>query len=247
MKTVICFYWEGDRWRSTLKDTADREYNHHLNKVGTVNSALASKYVNNLYRGVVSNSSDQIEFICFTNTTLQQLDKGIEVRRFKTVGLKGVLPRMYMFSEAAGLFGKQVLCIDIDVLITGSLDDILSYQGRYCTRESFVPGEAGVIDGDVQSFYACKDLEDIFWKPLEVATNESHKIANGRERLWLRHVATGFADTWQKFTPGQVVSYKFDIKNKFIIRKPAEARIISCHGFPRPHQLETKWAKQYWT
>lgn len=246
MNHIICFYWQGDRWQEKEGHVpSDISFVNHLKRSGTVSMDLASKYVNNLFKGASRYTTIPFKFICFTNEALN-LDSGIEVRPFELITTKGVLPRMYMFSEAAGLFGNQVLCLDIDVIITGSLDSLLKYEGTFCTRRSWTRGEETLIDGDIMSFWAGEETEAMFWAPLtrDIEAVEI-KSGGGRERFWVRHVMQNEnVDTWQEVCPGQVMSYKHHIKpNGGLIEN---TRIVSCHGHPRPHQIEDVWRKKYW-
>jgi hypothetical protein len=40
-----------------------------------------------------------------------------------------------------------------------------------------------------------------------------------------------------------VLSYKRHVRRKGL---PANARIVSCHGKPRPHEINERWAKENW-
>lgn len=243
-KTIVCFYWKGDRWQETNGHNPDDvSFRNHLRRTGLVSKELASKYVNNLFEGASRWTNAPFNFICFTNEALDLL-QGIEVRPFPLITSKGVLPRMYMFSKEAGLTG-QVLSLDIDIIITGPLDDLLQYEGLFCTRKSWTRGEEHLIDGDIMSFKACPHTENLFWTPLTNNIEQVEQISGGgRERFWVRHVMSGRAvDIWQDVLPGQVCSYKFHVKNGQV---PSNARIISCHGFPRPHQITEPWRMEYW-
>jgi hypothetical protein len=241
MKHVICFYWQGERWyQKTQPEVDDVSFRRHLERCGGADKLLIERYINNLFSGIKNHSHEPLKFVCFTNEQLN-LSGDIETRKIEFVSRKGVLPRMYMFSEKSGLFGNQVLCLDIDVIITGDMTDILSYDGLYCTRASFAPREQGTLDGDIQGFYACADLEKILWKPLEETPAVVESITTGRERYWIRHVMKQ-ADVWQTLFPGQVVSYKRHVRGTL----PANARIVSCHGYPRPHQINEEWIKEKW-
>lgn len=246
MNHIICFYWQGDRWQEKEGHRpTDTSYQNHLRRSGTVSKELASKYVNNLYEGVCRWTKTPFKFVCFTNENLD-LSEGIEKRGFSMLTTKGVLPRMYMFSKEAGLTGAQVLSLDIDLIITGSLDDLLSYNGMFCTRKSWTRGEETLLDGDIMSFKADEKTESLFWNPIVAATPLVEALSGGgRERFWVRHVMEGkHADTWQDLFPGQVVSYKHHVRGKKGI--PNNTRIISCHGHPRPHQITDKWRTEYW-
>lgn len=222
---VVCFYWQGDRW---------------------TNDGLEVTYINHLFRGVTRKMTQSFDFICFTNEDLEGLDEGIEARPFRVPSNKGVLPRLFMFSGESGLFGHQVLAIDLDVIIVGSLKDIAGYSGPFCTRSKFKQGEEWKLDGDIMSFQANKTNEARFWTPFDKNPEEVVNITGGRERYWFRHVVgEQGCDRWNIMLPGQVVSYK-----RHVLRAgspPQNARIVSCHGDPRPHQImDREWVQENW-
>lgn len=246
MMYVICFYWQGDRWQQQGYREEPGRVNplaHHMRRVGQIPDWLPAAYVNNLYRGVCRFADRPFRFICFTNETLT-LDGGIEVRRFPLVSRDGVLPRLYMFSREAGLFGSQVLCLDVDVVVVGSLQRVMAYDGLFCARSKFKPGEMHKLDGDVMSFCAGEETEEIFWKPFVADVQAAEQLTQGRERYWVRHVAGDVADRWDKIVPGAVVSYKWHVRERG--RPPHNASVVSCHGVPRPHEIKDNWIKQYW-
>jgi len=243
---VVCFYWQGDRWQQ--KGFAEEEdhlnkQQSHLHQMGQISNDLPAKYINNLYRGVKRFADRDFKFICFTNE-LMDVDPDIELRSFQMVTSEGVLPRLHMFSQEAGLFGHQVLCLDIDILIVGSLSRLMDYEGLFCTRSKFKPGETYKLDGDIMSFKAGLVTERLFWTPFVKDIDAAVKLTQGRERYWMRHVANDFADRWDKIAPGDVLSYKWHACRK--PNPPKGASIISCHGIPRPHQIKDKWVKEYW-
>jgi hypothetical protein len=243
---VVCFYWQGDRWQETGYKQPTGHVNHlahHMARAGQIDHSLPSRYVNNLFYGVQRFATMPFTFVCFTNEKLD-LDDRIEVRSFKAPTTSGVLPRVYMFSEAAGLFGHQVLCLDIDIVITGSLDRLMQYDGLFCSRSNF--GEDRIPDGDIMSFKAGKEAEDVFWTPFVKNPKAAEDFAKGRERFWLwKCVKDRQWDLWDDWAPGSVVSYKkAKIYRTHIV--PRNASIVSCHGVPRPHQITDKWIKKYW-
>jgi len=242
---VVCFYWEGDRWQSDIEQytSSDPTYARALKRAGNSDIALVSKYVNNLFAGVTKFADQPFDFICFTNENLT-LDSGIEIRKFPLVTTKGVLPRLYMFSEASGLFGHQVLCLDLDVVVVGDLAPLMAYSGLFCARSKFKMGEEHKLDGDIMSFQAGPEAEARFWLPFVNNVKEAEILTQGRERYWMRHVAGDIADRWDVQAPGTVLSFK---RSFLQTRAPLPpACIVSCHGHPRPHQVEVKWMKEYW-
>lgn len=243
---VVCFYWQGERWREEGMEydhvIKDPSFNRHLRRVGPMSRDLVCKYIDNLYLGVRKWARKDFNFICFTNDDVS-VHPGIEIRSFDLVTVRGVLPRMYMFSEKSGLFGSQVLSLDLDVIITGSLGDIMSYSGLFCTRPRFMPGQGHLPDGDIMSFKAGKELEELMWKPLVNQTEDVVRRTQGRERYWVTEQLQDVAELFSTVTPGQILSYKAHVRGRAL---PSNARIVSCHGHPRPHKLNEKWAKENW-
>jgi len=206
-----------------------------------IDSQLASVYVDNLYQGVKRFANQSFKFICFTNESISGLNNSIEIRNFPLYTKTGALPRLYMFSKEAGLFGHQVLCLDIDIVITGKLDTVMNYRGRFCSRSSFA--NPNKIDGDVMSFKADEMNETLFWNSFIKQLEWAEKYTEGQERKWIQLIAGKWADRW--ITPGEIVSYRRHAKNwKDDI--PKEVSIVSFHGRPRPHQITKKWLKEYW-
>lgn len=248
---VICFYWQGDRWQQRGFVPERGHVNHletHLRKAGQVDDHLPSRYVNNLFYGVSRFAEGRpIKFVCFTNERLD-LDKGIEVRPINMVTNSGVLPRLYMFSREAGLFGEQVLCLDIDIMITGGLGRILDYRGLFCSRSNyFGKGNDRRPGGDIMSFAAGEETERIFWKPFVQDVKKAEELVKGRERFWIWHCLNGYtSDLFDDWAPGQIRSYKIHHLNAYGAAVPEGTSIISFHGVPRPHQCNRPWAKKYW-
>jgi hypothetical protein len=219
--TVICFYWLGTRWRE---------------------DDLGSTYVNKLYRGVRRNLSTPHRFVCFTNEP-----KGIEceTRPHSSPSWLGCLPRLWQYSEESGLTG-QVLSLDIDLIIVGSLDDLASYRGEFCVRSKFRHGHQWKADGDVIGFKA-GGYSKRLWSAFAEDPVRVEQLTKGMERYWIRYITKNECDRWDKWWPNQIVSYKRHIRrNKLKDDVLAEARIVSCHGRPRPHEINAAWIEEHW-
>jgi len=144
----------------------------------------------------------------------------------------------------------QVLALDLDIVITGSLDDIARYRGPLAVRSKFKPGEEWKADGDIIGFRASPMNEVLFWLPFLHDPRSVVELTGGRERYWFRHVIKkqfegAECDRWNLLCPNQIVSYKRHVRPRHG-ELPENARIVSCHGRPRPHEIEEPWAKSYW-
>jgi hypothetical protein len=84
--------------------------------------------VNKLFRGVKRNTSRKFKFICFTDDSIG-LDPEIEPRelieQWKTWWGKATI-----FSPQHNLRGLNFF-IDLDMIISGSLDSIFSFRGKF--------------------------------------------------------------------------------------------------------------------
>jgi hypothetical protein len=220
---VVCFYWLGDRWQA---------------------DGLGATYINRLFYGVSRNLKRPFRFVCYTNETGLGLAPEIEVKSFHSPTNRGVLPRLYMFNHEAGLIGNQVLSLDLDVVIVGDLKDLASYGGAFCVRSKFAPGQENKLDGDIIGFWADEWAEQTLWTPFVADPERAVRMTGGRERYWLRQ-QLGDCHRYDRLWPGQVVSYKRHVKPN-AGRVPAGARIVSCHGTPRPHEIKAQWIEENW-
>lgn len=215
---IVCFLWHGDRW-------SEDDDGH--------------EYVNRLYRSVQRNLTIPHNFICLTNMP-DGLEDGIIIRPLHAPSWKGCLPKVCMFDPLLGLRG-QVLSLDIDVVITGSLDELAGYRGNFAVRSSFA--DPRLLDGDIVGFKVGYRTNAV-WNPLKLDPKKVEHITGGRERYWYRHVFGNDMDKWQELYPGQLLSYKRHIRRTGVL--PEDARIVSCHGRPRPHEIDEEWAINNW-
>lgn len=134
---------------------------------------------------------------------------------------------MALYRPDNGLEGR-VLALDIDSLITGSLDDIAAYNGNFCTARDFYRPD--MTDGFLRAFEAGKHA--YLWEK-----------ASNRYRMEIPYFKDHMEkpDYWQDLYPGQVVSYKVHCKDG----PPKGARIVSFHGKPKLHECGG-WVKELW-
>lgn len=190
-------------------------------------------YVNRLRNGVRRHLSLEHRFVCFADRELD-LD-GIEVRPLSPPHWQGHLPKLFVYSPAAGLTGRVIL-FDLDNVIVGSLDDMASYNGPLCVRGRL--SAAQLPDGDMISFDA--GCVGHLWEKA-CARDVLSRSRNGREREFILSVAPR-ADVWQRVCPGQVVSYRYHCQ----FGLPPGARVVSFHGKPRQHEVTDTFVVENW-
>jgi hypothetical protein len=194
----------------------------------------SEEYVRRLRNGVARNTTCTYRFVCFADRQLY-ID-GIEVRVLNPPSWKGNLPKTYVYSPDSELKGR-VLLFDLDNVIVGDLSDMVAYDGPLCVRGRLQHRRPRQPDGDMISFDAGK-VEHL-WQAANAYSVEAK--TQGRERDFILRVAPR-CDQWQDVCPGQVVSYRHHCKG----RLPAAARVVSCHGRPRPHEITDKFIIENW-
>ncbi len=201
-------------------------------------------YVGRLYRGVARHLSAPFRFVCFTDRP-QGLPGGVESLPLPTVGWPRNLTKLWLYAPENGLEGR-VLALDLDVVITGSLDDMAAYDGRFCTLEDlWQPGRA---DGAVTAFEA-GTLPDLY-RLVTLAPATVKRISKGgSERYWYR-AQLPEADFWQRLYPGQIADAKPQgagpPDGRIIQGLPQSARLAVFHGRPRPHEVARPWLTEHW-
>jgi len=203
-------------------------------------------YVDRLYRGVKRNLSMPFRFVCITDERPLAFDKGVKILHLDVPDWQWNLKKMFLYKPNNGLWGR-VLAFDLDVVITGSLDDIARYQGDFATCEAaYHPGRAGgsLLGFDLGSNEKIGFLGGRLYEPLLADSRRVENKTGGSERKWLNYQLENKMDFWQKLFPDQVVSYKVDCKYGL----PEDARVVRFHGNPRPHSVNYKesWMQEHW-
>jgi len=204
------------------------------------------EYVARLQRGVERNLSVPHRFVCFADD-VERVPEGIEARPLNAPSWKGCLPKLYVYTPEAGLEGR-VLLLDLDNVITGSLDKMAAYRGPLAVRAWFggYPRQR-VADGDMIGFEAGSETANKIWREFAANPRDTEKWTGGRERYYLREFNP---ELWQDVLGVQsILSYKRHLKDK---RPPDETCIVSFHdgskdgNTQRPHQVDRDWLKEVW-
>ena len=200
-------------------------------------------YIEKLFRGIQRNTSKEFSFVCFTDNS-----DGINEEKIITKPLPYYTGDWH---SKIGLYNKelynpedQIFYFDLDTVITGNLDEILSYQGNFIILRDFYR-KNGYGSGLMA------------WRPHAV----DHMWKNYRGTK-CRHGDQGWpeeqypnADIWQEMYPEKVVSYKVHVKkerrnNKDFTNHPGSlesSSIVCFHGRPNPHEIDReKWMKEHW-
>jgi len=147
-------------------------------------------------------------------------------------GWPGWWAKMHIFSP--GLFGDGlVLYLDLDTVVVGSLSDMAAYEGNMAVLADLYRPDTTIGSGV------------LLWRgdamrPIWDAFTADPEDVIRRNLVRMDHFIHGFvedADRVQDLWPGQVVSYKRDVRPAGGVIPP-DARLVCLHGRPRLHQLK---------
>ena len=179
-------------------------------------------------------------FVCLTDETLG-LHPDIETMKLPE-DLEGWYGKLYMFKR--GLFpdGERMVFFDLDTLILGSLEEVISYKGQFAVPTDFYFPER---IGPAVMLWEAGDYTAGIW---------DEWVAQGKPRnqygdlWWLNNLDQGRfakkADRLQKLFPKSFVSYKVSCHPL----PPKGAKVVCFHGRPRPHEAaeQVEWVDMAW-
>ncbi len=215
-------------------------------------TAFGPEYVNRLYSGVRRHLSQPIRFLCMTehreglHPEVEVLDLPVEPfhdemnAALAVANRQGAMRKVSLFRP--GLIPDlegPVLGFDLDVVITGPLDDLLDFQpGKVIMRHDWVEARRGRATGHGSVFRYDPALHPWLYETLAAAPKAEVEKARGSEQRYTSTLAqekSAFA-----YIPGDwVVSFKHDClrlppMNYFDTPKlPPDARVVCFHGRPK--------------
>ncbi len=227
------------------------------------------EYVNRLYAGVKRYTKTPVRFVCFTDDSAG-LTKGIETLPLPAINIPDRIaswkpwPKLSVWQAPLFDITGDVLFLDIDLIITGPLDDLFSYHpGEYCVIENWTQIGQGIGNTSVFRFPMGKysEIYDRFTAAPEEILSQ-YKIEQ-------QYISAMIPE--QRFWPAQwCISFKHTCLPKFPMNwfktpaLPDDARIVAFTGKPDPdeaalgqwpapwykklykHVKPTEWINTYW-
>jgi FkbM family methyltransferase len=162
--------------------------------------------------------------------------------------LSGWWAKMALFEPKRFAVGERIWYFDLDTVITGPLEPLITYPGAFGLLEDVY--RPGGYQSSVMSFIAGSPLIDSLWE--EWHAHGCPKPAGGDQRLletfwqeWLPKRIGGAPfgpDFLQTLYPGRLRSYKVDC----VWEVPPRTALVFFHGQPRPHEVTTGWVPHVW-
>jgi len=207
------------------------------------------EYVNNLYNMVERHLTVPHRFICFTDND-QNINPAVEIRRLPDNKFSGWWWKPYIFKEGHFENGDTNLFFDLDMVIIGNIDGLISYSpndfiglrdvGRVFRRHPEKLGSAVLR-------WPANQYSNI-WSALEKDPGLSKRFPGDQDWIWHLHKNTikFFPDEW-------IISYKWEARNRTelvrigsrwnfkTVRDPdidPKTCVLAFHGSPDPHEVK---------
>jgi hypothetical protein len=202
---------------------------------------LGVEYVRSLQKQVHA-QIPRLPFICLTDREIPGV-----VTRYLPSCLPGWWSKLYAFSPSLFPLGSRVLVLDLDTVVAGPLDEILSVDlaRPVFIRDAWFLRHAG---SGVFSFRVSRDTAKM-WTQFPHGTKGPPFVhPNGTlcvtDEHWLHQyiqpvLVSGWS-SWCELLPGAVLSYKHHL-HQSCDPLPEGCRVVYFDGDPRPHDVLADW------
>lgn len=201
-----------------------------------------AEYVNKLFRGISRNTTKEFLFTCYTENTID-IDPNLNCQPLP-LDLGDWHNKIGLYNSKLYNNEDQIFYFDLDTVIVGNLDEILSYRGDFIILR----------DPYREKFFGSGLMS---WKPLAVNHMYQNYVSEGTYQKLARgdqgwpELQYPTADIWQDLFPSKIISYKCNVIGSPRYSYPpgdlSTASIVYFHGKPRPHEVANlTWMKEHW-
>ena len=201
-----------------------------------------SKYVNTLANMVMRNVHlEPYDFVCFTDDAAG-IDPWIRTAPlpFEAPGWWG---KMGLYrKEIPGVHTKRILFLDLDVVLTGSLDPVLQLDSDFALIRDY-PADSREAkggngnDGNTSAVLLRVGSRAEIWAAYEKAGKPT--VDDCGDQGWLNQ---HFPRSFDLIPEALAQSYRLHNLDK---RSPSGCSIVMFHGEPKPHECGG-WVAEYW-
>jgi len=208
-------------------------------------SLYGPDYVNVLFRAVSAHLTGAFRFVCFTDDPAG-IDEQVDCVRIPEMSLddagweRGGWPKLSVFAECDADLTGRCLFIDLDTIITGSLDELFDLPGepvmirewprladRLRKRKHF--GASGIFAWNADRLHHV-------WQNFAASPRRAREGFRQEQRFLEHH-----AENLQFWPEDWVISFKRTLMAPPLLDRvmapkpvPPTARILAFHGDPRP-------------
>ena len=224
----------------------------------------SADYVNILFNMVSRNLSIPFRFVCFTDDP-KGINEQVEVFDLPSLNLPNNIPergwlKLTTFSKTLGDLEGKALFLDLDLIITGSLDDLFEIEGDFLIVKDFIRKD---VTGNSSVYrFEIGQHEDVIENFKNNFTDIKNKHRNEQEYLSAfmdkKNLLSYWPEDWCKSFKKHCIHK--GLKQFFYPPElPENTRIVIFHGKPNPPEaiagksgkwyrkvLPTPWVKDFW-
>ena len=210
---------------------------------------FSEEYVHKLKRAVERNTTRKHKFICLSDRKIE----GIETKILKP-GMTGWWNKIQLFD---GEISGRMVYLDLDTVITSSIDWLMDYKGTFMAIEDLGVANAHQqhLKGVMQSGVMAWRGASMDWINAEFFFTREEVLSKFRgDGEWLNSVIRK-RDLLQHLYPNKLKSYKYEVYPD----KLDDTSIICFHGRPSVIQAKDEsvttpmktyepqgWIEEYW-
>lgn len=196
-------------------------YNRHMKvEYGPEHVIWLKKQIDKFY-------SYECDFVCLSN---------VRVPGINTIPLEHDWPGWFSKIELFKNFTKAFY-LDLDTVLVGNIDNLVrkDYFEFEALRKLSSPQSKSLGSGVMRWKGDYSFIYEIFKKNPDKYIQEYSTPEKHGDQAFLQDYLPRYSFLQKKF-PGQIVSYKVDLRQ---VKKPAPPiRIVCMHGKPKPHEVE---------
>lgn len=206
------------------------------------------EYVNKLFNMIQRNTTRSFRFVCFTDRR-DGINAHIECRPLP-YQLRGWWCKIPLFAPPQCVEDDQIVCLDLDVVITGNIDWLLDWRGDFCALAHWQ-----TANGDTTKKYYNGSLWSLkpgtnthVWENLQSCADAVMREYYS-DQEWIAEQIPA-APTFNELFPGKVLGFNTHYWNKQPQDRPRgeDAALWIFHGFPKPSEVykQVDWVKECW-
>lgn len=202
-----------------------------------------SEYVNRLYNGIKRNCQLPFELHCFTDNEIGINSEVVTHELPYSADIDSWWNKIWLFSDDLPFHkNERILYLDLDTLITGNIDALLSNNGEdfimlrdfyWGIAKSATPSASGVMAWNAGEF------TQIWEKFIKNPEESMASVSPHGDQHFISGCLGHRVRYWQDLFPEQVVSFKVHCREGL----PPNAKIICFHGEPSiPDAATHSWS-----
>jgi len=212
-----------------------------------------AKYLNILYNSVERNTTIPFEFVLYGGPEVEKRLGEINPKiRIVYTGMIAWWGKLKIFMpEPPGIETRKLLYVDLDVVVTGCLDELILYPSDFAGMKDYPVADChGGCEQDLNTtvfLLKCGSRSKVWdayvaagmpqWDPIGKPEDRPLRLAEMTiiKRDGIKHDL--YPESW-------VRSYKLHNLHKTGIT--ADCRVVSFHGRPKPHEVDDQFVKENW-